>query len=475
MDATHGRILIVDDNRLNRLKLSRYLEQEQCAVAAVENGRDALRVLHQEPFDIVLLDIMMPEMDGFEVLARMKRDVHLRDIPVIVISALDEIDSVVRCIEMGAEDYLPKPFNTVLLRARLNACLQKKKLRDLERSYLQQEMMLRQSEKLATLGKLSAGMAHELNNPAAAAQRGAEQLKTAVTQIQQAHQQLHQHQLTADQLSRLAQLDQLAQQRAAQPPELDALTRSDREMAIEEWLDGRAVPNPWEIAPTLVNLGLDAVELDEMCGMFTAVTLPPLLAWLHGSYTIYSLLAEIHEGAGRITAIVKALKSYVYLDQAPVQAVDVHEGLDNTLVMLRSKLKQGVTVHRHYQPHLPRIEAYGSELNQVWTNIIDNAIGAMKGQGEVNLRTYQQGEWVVVEICDNGPGIPPEVQDKIFDPFFTTKAPGEGTGLGLNISHNIIVQKHKGKIVVESRPGKTCFQIKLLLRLQDVGQKEGEK
>ncbi|HUM68880.1 MAG TPA: response regulator, partial [Chloroflexota bacterium] len=253
----NGRILIVDDNRMNRLKLSRYLQQEQCMVAAVENGRDALRVLHQEPFDLVLLDIIMPEMDGFEVLARMKRDVHLRDIPVIVISALDEVDSAVRCIEMGAEDYLPKPFNTVLLRARLNACLQKKRLRDLERSYLQQEMMLRQSEKLATLGKLSAGMAHELNNPAAAAQRGAEQLKTAVTQIQQAHQQLHHHQLTADQLTRLAQLDQLAQTCAAHPPELDALTRSDREMVIEEWLDGRAIPNAWEIAPTLVNLGLD--------------------------------------------------------------------------------------------------------------------------------------------------------------------------------------------------------------------------
>ncbi|HUM72463.1 MAG TPA: ATP-binding protein, partial [Chloroflexota bacterium] len=152
---------------------------------------------------------------------------------------------------------------------------------------------------------------------------------------------------------------------------------------------------------------------------------------------------------------------------APVQAVDIHEGLDNTLVMLRGKLKQGVTVHRRYQPDLPRIEAYGSELNQVWTNIIDNAIGAMKGQGEISLRTYQEGAWVVVEICDNGPGIPPDVQDKIFDPFFTTKAPGEGTGLGLNISHTIIVQKHKGKITVDSHPGQTCFQIKLPLRLSE--------
>jgi signal transduction histidine kinase len=469
MSDGQGYILIVDDNRMNRLKLSRYLEQEGHSAVAAENGRDALTMLHDQPYDLVLLDIIMPEMDGFEVLERIKRDVHLRDLPVIVISALDEMDSVVRCIEMGAEDYLPKPFNPVLLQARLNACLQKKKLRDLERSYLQQEMMLRQSEKLATLGKLSAGMAHELNNPAAAAQRGAEQLRTAVAQLQRAHLQLHQQSLTPAQLAALADLDTAAQTRASQPTELDALIRGDREADVEDWLARRGVKDGWEFAPGLVSLGYEAEGLAVLCEPFTAETFPPLLAWLNAAYTIYTLLAEIHEGAGRITAIVKALKSYVYLDQSPVQAVDVHEGLDNTLVMLRGKLKRGVNVQRDYQPDLPRIEAYGSELNQVWTNIIDNAVGAMNEQGELTLRTFSDGDWVVVEICDNGPGIPPEVQDKIFDPFFTTKAPGEGTGLGLNISHNIIVQKHKGKITVESEYGRTCFRVKLPLHLSESG------
>jgi signal transduction histidine kinase len=163
--------------------------------------------------------------------------------------------------------------------------------------------------------------------------------------------------------------------------------------------------------------------------------------------------------------LVKALKTYTYLDRAPVQAVDVREGLDSTLVMLRSKLKGGITVRREYAPDLPRIQAYASELNQVWTNIIDNAADAMEGSGEIVVRTRREGEWVVIEIEDNGPDIPEDIQSRIFDPFFTTKPPGAGTGLGLNISYNIIVQKHGGTISVRSREGKTTFEIKLPIQL----------
>ena len=456
-----GRILVVDDNRMNRIKLSRYLEQQGHTVTMAENGREALSQLRAQPSDVVLLDIIMPEMDGFAVLAEIQRDVHLREIPVIVISALDEMDSVVRCIEMGALDYLPKSFDPVLLQARLNTSLQKKKLRDLERSYLQQEMMLRQSEKLATLGRLSAGMAHELNNPAAATQRGVEQLASAVSQIKQAHLALHALPLRDDQHEALLNLERRAQQQAGRPMLLDSLTRSGREEMIESWLDSRGINNSWELAPVLVNLEMSLDDLNHLATQFPAPQLEPALTWLQGTFTCHSLLAEIREGSARITDIVKALKSYAYLDQAPIQAVDIHEGLDNTLVMLRSKLKQGVSVHRHYGPNIPRIEAYGSELNQVWTNIVDNAIAAMNGQGELALHTFVDGSWVVVEICDNGPGIPPAIQSKVFDPFFTTKPPGEGTGLGLNISHNIIVQKHHGQIAVTSEPGRTCFTVRL--------------
>ncbi len=456
-----GQILVVDDNRMNRLKLSRNLEQQGHSVGLAQDGQQALAMLRNGSYDVVLLDIIMPGMDGYQVLETVKGNPEMRDIPVIVISALDEIDSAVRCIEMGAEDYLPKPFNPVLLRARLNASLQKKNLRDLEKAYLQQEVMLRQSEKLATLGKLSAGMAHELNNPAAAAQRGAVQLVTTFSHLQQTHLKLGELDLSEHQLEVLLSLDQLAQAKAKQPTDIDSLTRSDSEYELETWLEEQGIKNAWEVASTLVSLGYDQAELTTLVADFNTSQFFAVIDWLNSTHIIYSLLEEIGQGAGRISEIVKALKAYTYLDQAPIQSVDVHSGLDSTLIILRSKLKRGVTVHREYDQDLPQIEAYGSELNQVWTNIIDNAIDAMNSHGNIILRTCRDDQWVIIEIEDDGPGIPEEIQPNLFDPFFTTKAPGQGTGLGLNISHNIIVQKHHGRIDVYSQPGKTCFSVRL--------------
>jgi signal transduction histidine kinase len=191
-----------------------------------------------------------------------------------------------------------------------------------------------------------------------------------------------------------------------------------------------------------------------------------VIDWLSCMYAIYSLLSEISLGSGRIAEIVKALKTYTYMDQAPVQSVDVREGLDNTLIVLHSKLKRGVTVVREYAEDLPVIEAYASELNQVWTNLIDNAIDAMEGEGTLVVRARRDDPWVVVQIEDSGSGIPEEIQSKIFDPFFTTKGQGEGTGLGLNISRNLIVQKHFGEISVLSKPGSTCFTVQLPIDLK---------
>lgn len=463
MIEEHGHILVVDDNRMNRMKLSISLEQQGYTVGLAEDGQQALDILERQSFDVVLLDIIMPGLDGYQVLERIKGDPVLRDIPVIVISALDEIDSAVRCIEMGAEDYLPKPFNPVLLRARLNASLQKKKLRDLEKAYLQQEVMLRQSEKLATIGKLSAGMAHELNNPAAAAQRGAEQLKDAFLSLQKIHLKLVELDLTKEQIETLLALNGLALEKAAKPADVDSLTRSDREYDLEVWLEEQGVENAWEIAPTLVNLGYGRGDLNKLSTDFPPSEFKTIIAWLHLTYTIYSLQEEIGHGSRRVSEIVKALKAYSYMDQAPIQNVDIHEGLDNTLVILRSKLKPGIKVHRDYAADLPKIQAYGSELNQVWTNLIDNAIDAMDGVGEITLRTRHDEQWVIVDVIDNGPGIPEGIQSKLYDPFFTTKPPGKGTGLGLNISHNIIVHKHQGKITIDSQPGHTRFEVRLPL------------
>jgi PAS domain S-box-containing protein len=314
-------------------------------------------------------------------------------------------------------------------------------------------------EKMASLGKLSAGMAHELNNPAAAAQRGAAQLQATFVQLQTIHFRLGEQQLDRPHLEQLKQLQRVAWERAHKPVELSALLRSDREMALEEWLKAQGVAAHSDLVPALVSLGYGKPEVEALAANFADARFALVVDWLSCVYSVFSLVGQITLGTGRIAEIVKALKTYTYMDQAPVQSVDVREGLDNTLIILHSKLKKGVTVRREYAPDLPVIQAYASELNQVWTNIIDNAIDAMGGKGTLIVRARRDGAWVVVEIEDDGPGIPEEIQSKVFDPFFTTKAPGSGTGLGLNISRNLVVQRHHGQLTFTSSPRGSCFRV----------------
>jgi signal transduction histidine kinase/predicted CoA-binding protein len=320
------------------------------------------------------------------------------------------------------------------------------------------EIVLRQSEKMAQLGTMTAGIAHELNNPAAAMGRGAAQLEDSIDRLRKTTLQLSKNNLTAAQQKALDTLENLAREQARQPSDLDPLARSDLQDQIEMWLDEHEIDDGWELAPILVELNYHEEQLDQLVDVFQSGNLNEVIHWLEAVYNTYRLLQEIIQGTSHMSEIIKSLKSYVYLDQAPMQTIDVHESLDNTLIMMRAKLKSGVQVRREYDADLPHILAFGSELNQVWTNLIDNAVDAMDGKGELVLRTRHEDDWVFVEFQDNGPGIPPEIQPKLFSPFFTTKSMGKGTGLGLNISYNI-AKKHGGEIRVTSQPGMTCFQV----------------
>jgi signal transduction histidine kinase len=464
-----GIILVVDDDPLNQKLLARRLEKEGHFVATADSGERALEMLRSGAFDAVLLDLVMPGMDGSQVLGAIKSDPALRTIPVIMVSAETELDSVVRCIAMGAEDYLPKPFEPVLLHARLTASLEKKQLRDLELAYLQQEMLLRESEKLATVGRLSAGMAHELNNPASAIRRGAAELLNVVEGLKAAQVELAAAGLAAEGAELLRSQDAALRSREAGELAGDALARSDREAELEERLVAAGLADAWEIAPTLASRGYGPGDLGALVERLPARQLGPALAWLAASLTAHGLTEELGLAAGRVSGIVDALKAYSYMDQAPVQQVDLHAALDTTVDLLRPRLGEGIEIACEYAPDLPRVEAYGSELNQVWTHLIDNAAYAMGGQGRIILRTRRDGTGVVVEVEDDGPGIPQADQPRIFEPFFTTRPVGEGKGLGLTISRAIVTQRHHGRISVESQPGRTQVQVWLPVARDEAG------
>lgn len=316
-----------------------------------------------------------------------------------------------------------------------------------------------QREKLVALGKLSAGLAHELNNPASAVRNAATNLQDVVAALRSANLHLDKRGLPTEQRVFLARME--CNWAGDHPPvALDSLDRSDREEEVGMWLEERRVENARQLAPGLVDAGCDVATLEDLAGRFDVATLADVVTRLAASFTISRLVEQIVSGTSRIGELVRAIKQYSFMDQSPEQEIDLHEGLENTLIMFHYRLKYGISVVRRYDRSIPRICARGGELNQVWTNLIDNAIDAMNGHGELVVRTSAEFGQVLVEIQDNGPGIPAEIQDRIFEPFFTTKQVGEGTGLGLDTAYRIVHQ-HRGEIRVQSQPGKTSFQVRL--------------
>lgn len=328
------------------------------------------------------------------------------------------------------------------------------------------QQALVQSEKLAALGRLSAGMAHELNNPAAAAARGAKHLRKSIREGWKAGIELGEIKLSQEQAALLVDLERRIERELAKPTSRDALERADLEQSIDDFIYDKGLVNTPDPA-MILEAGIDPETLAELNDAFPTHLLPVILRLIVGLFERESLAEQVTQGTERISILVQTLKSYTYMDRSEAQIYEVNAGLNDTLIMLRGALKRGIEVERDLDPDLPCIQANGGELNQVWTNLISNAADAMDGVGKLWVSTRMDNNSIVVVIRDSGPGIPEKIKANLFEPFVTTKPVGEGTGLGLNISRSIIVEKHGGSISVDSEPGRTEFEVRLPLNEVD--------
>ncbi len=327
-----------------------------------------------------------------------------------------------------------------------------------------------QRERLLALGSLSAGLTHELNNPAAAAVRATSILQQRVSKMRQKLSALSAGHLDEAALQTLIKFQDEAAQRVADAPKLTAIEAADREDELSDWLEDHEVPYAYEIAPPFAQAGIDPDWLELVANAAPAESLVGAISWLYYTVDTELLMKEIIDSTDRISTLVNAAKQYSQMDRSPYQTVDLRELLDSTLVMLARKIPGGVKVVKEYADDLPAVPSYAAELNQVWTNLIDNAVQAMGDSGTLTIRTHRDDDFAKVMITDTGPGIPDEIKDRIFEPFFTTKPIGHGTGLGLDIAWRIVVNKHRGYLKVLSKPGETTFVVKLPLEGPQTGE-----
>jgi two-component system, NtrC family, sensor kinase len=465
--ADRGNILVVDDTPANLRLLAGILNGKGYKVRPVPSGELALSAVRGMPPDLILLDIMMPEMDGYEVCKQIKADPRTRDIPVIFISAIDDVLDKVKAFDIGGVDYITKPFQMEEVLARVEThlamCNLQNKLRQKNEELtvalgqLQEtQNQLVQSEKMAALGQLIAGIAHEINTPLGAIRSSIGNitnfLETNIETLPAFFKELS--------VERQSDFLNLMQKSGQQTNSLTTREKREFKKAMRQQLEREGIDNADSMASILVNIGL-LENLQQFLPMLQDPDSEKIIKTAYEFASIQKSARTIATATDRAAKVVFALKNYARYDVTGEKVpVNIPEGIETVLTLYYNQLKQGVETIKNYQPQLPAVPCYPDELNQVWTNLIHNALHAMENQGTLRIDVRQQDKWVKVSITDSGQGISPEILPRIFEPFFTTKPQGEGSGLGLDIVKKII-EKHQGTIDVESMPAKTTFTVSL--------------